>query len=103
MFTHNHARSLKKDLLFCRRQKNISLSFQTVLLFGFQFAYPGGPPDMQKRRTFHTTPRGVVPKALLQETVLFGFSSLQHIQSTKATRFQVIIFVYFDISHILND
>jgi hypothetical protein len=26
----------------------------------------GGPPDMQKRRTFHTTPRGVVPKALLQ-------------------------------------
>mgnify|MGYP004658904113 FL=1 len=66
MFTHNHARSLKKDLLFCQRQKTKAFLFRRFFLFGFQFAYPGGLPDMQKRRTFHTTPRGVVPKALLQ-------------------------------------
>ncbi len=71
MFTYNHARSLKKDLLFCRRQKTKAFLFRRFFLFGFQFAYPGGLPDMQKRRTFHTTPRSVVPKALLQETVLF--------------------------------
>ena len=76
MFTHNHARSLKKDLLFCQRQKTKAFLFRRFFLFGFQFAYPGGLPDMQKEGPSIQRPAAWYQKPFFNRRFFFRFSSL---------------------------